>query len=326
MNTGSRELRIRLLRRYYKSADIEWMRPKNLHWIKIVDTSENWRWIQPDQSARNRICYFSPLHVYQTVLRFKTENPPCGHKTSGYLLGGPLFFDVDVIEPNTPISIWKIGECASLINELEDILKDKGFGKIIRASFSGFRGVHVFVQHNNDSSELVSLEINEKSHDWKNFGLERRYIARSVGNLQPMWDWRVSTDLWRVARVPRSIHGRSALQATNFSSPYTTKRIIQQMTNATPFSLSKEIRVRITHSTPLFTFVDRESYGPFRKDWVTRLPIAVALHLNWLGFAKFRELGPRNIGDWFEHGWQMLFRYTGSRHDMDLKPTWGVVK
>jgi len=326
LNTSSRELRIRLLRRYYKTAVIEWTRPRNLHWIKIVDTFENWRWMQPDQGIRNQIYSHSPLHIYQTVLRFKTEKPPCGHKTIGQVLGGPLFFDADVIEPNTPLSIWKIGECAPLINELDDILKDKGFGEIIRVSFSGFRGVHVFVQSNNDSSELVSFEINNKSRDWKNFGLERRYIARCVGNLQPLWDWRVSNDLWRIARVPRSIHGGSALQVMNFSPPYTTKRIVQQMMNATPFSLSKEIRVRITHSTPLFTYVDGESYGPFRKDWVTRLPIAVALHLNWLGFAKFRESGPRNIGNWFEQGWQMLFRYGGSRYDMDLKPTWGVAK
>ncbi len=324
MNAKSREIRKRLLRRYYKSAVLGWTRPRSQHWTKMVDSDGYWKWMKPDMGIRGQILQNPPLHLYQTVLRFRTDNPPRGTETIGYFLGGPLFFDADVIEPHTPFSLWKIAGCSSLISSLEDILRDRGQYRIARVSFSGLRGIHVFVDTCDDLCEPLTLSPYKQNREWKDFRLERTYISRSVGHWYPYWDWKVTADPWRIARIPRSIHGGSALQAMTFKPPYSMERIREQLRNATPFSLSKQVRIRITRSVPIFTFIDGESYGPFRKDWVTKLPIAVALHLVWLNFAKLRESGPRNSGNWFKSGWQMLFRGSVSEISMGQMPTGGV--
>ena len=69
-------------------------------------------------------------------------------------------------------------------------------------------------------------------------------------------------------------------------------------------------------SVSLFTFIDGETYGPFRKGWATKLPIAVALHLLWQDLAKPREQGPTQAGAWFDRGWQILFRDSANRRDV----------
>jgi len=147
--------------------------------------------------------------------------------------------------------------------------------------------------------------------------------ARSIGHWCPEWDWTVSADIWRVVRVPWSIHGLSALRAITFTPPYTPNRFREQLKQASPFSFERQLRIRIIRPVPLFTFIDGETYGPYREDWVTRLPIAVALHLMWQDSAKPRDPGPWSAGAWFERGWQILFHESASKEVMVKSPVGG---
>ncbi|MFW9887220.1 MAG: hypothetical protein ACFFER_03510 [Candidatus Thorarchaeota archaeon] len=308
MNDRARQLRSNLLRRYYKSAVLGWERPRSFHWAKVVDDRGHWRWTRADMGIRGRLLRNPPIHLYQTVNRFRTEGPPRGYLTKGYFLGGPLFFDLDIGDKWTPLSIWQLKESAYKIQELAELLADHGDYQIKRVTFSGFRGVHVVF----DSGKIESpLELGSHAHRFPAFKDRQRrrmMLARSVGNWCLGWDWKVSADLWRVSRVPLSLHGASALEAIPISPPYTPKDFGEQLTKSSPFTFSTNLRIRTTRPVPLFTFIDHETYGPYRKGWATKLPIAVALHLIWLGLAKPREAGPKTAGRWFERGWQMLFQ------------------
>ncbi|MFW9886756.1 MAG: hypothetical protein ACFFER_01150 [Candidatus Thorarchaeota archaeon] len=287
---------------------MQWERPRSFHWAKVVDDSGKWKWTRADRGIRGRLLRNPPIHIYQTVNRFRTEGPPRGHQAKGYFLGGPLFFDLDIGDKGFPLSIWQLRESATKIQELAELLTDFDSYHIKRITFSGFRGVHVVF----DSVEREeSIELGPRVHSspaFKERKRRRMMVARSVGNWSPGWDWKVSADLWRVSRVPLSLHGASALEAIPLFPPYTPKHFGEQVANASPFSFSSKLRIRTIQPVPLFAFIDHETYGPYRKGWATKLPIAVALHLIWLGLAKPREPGPQNAGGWFERGWQMLFQ------------------
>lgn len=324
LNERTKSVRKQLLKRYYKSAVLEWARPKHTHWAKVVDSNGNWRWTKADKGIRGKLLRDPPIHIYQTVVRFRSEMPPRGYKTRGHYLGGPLFFDIDSSDKESPFSLWRIMECADRVQALAEFLADRGDYRIRRVNFSGFRGIHVLADFA-DIPEVVILDDDIlKNKRLKEIRKERLLIARSLGNWLPDWDWRVSADIWRVARVPRSIHGKSALSAITFTPPYTAKRFRNELIAASPFSPAKKIRIRFTRSVPLFTFIDEESYGPYRKGWATKLPLAVALHLIWQDKAKPREAGPHQAGLWFENGWQTLFRVKGSVDDMGLTSTRAV--
>lgn len=310
-------VRSRLLRRYYKSAVLGWEKPKSFHWVKIVNNEGYWKWVRADRGIRGKLLRNPPIHLYQTVLGFRTNNPPRGYQTDGYVLGRSLLFDADVLEKGVPISFWKIVDCADMIQELLESIQDRGQYKVKRVIFSGFRGVHVVVEPAESMYEPVKI-IPDKPNNWKlrEYIRKRVYLARSIGNWCTGWDWKVTADPWRVARVPWSMHGSSALRAISISPPYTSKHLQQQIATASPFSKTRKIKVRVTRSIPLFTFLDGETYGPYHKGWATKIPIAVALHLIWQNLAKPRETGPQSSGGWFEKGWQILFRKVESSKNM----------
>ena len=324
MNEGVRQLQTDLLRRYYKSATLGWFHPKSLHWAKIVTSTGHWKWTRADKGVRGRILRDPPLHIYQTVLRFKSSEPPRGRKTNGYLMGGPFLFDVDLIEKNEPISLWRMSDSAPMIQELIQTFQDRGEFQNARVMFSGFRGLHVAIESKDGLDSPIQLTPSQKCRDLQTLLYIRKQTARAIGYWCPGWDWRVSTDIWRVARVPWSMHGKSALRAVPLKPPFESKNIRDQLSSSSPFSPDRSIRIRIRKYVPLFVFVDGEVYGPFCKGWATKLPLSVALHLMWQGLAKPRESGPSQAGNWFSGDWQMLFRHKALRNSMDSLPVGGV--
>jgi len=248
-----------------------------------------------------------PLHVYQTVCKFKTEEPPRGQESTGYFLGGPLIFDADLTGKKEPFSLWRLMDSVNMVLELVETLEDRGEYQLRQVLFSGMRGIHVLVQDTSSLREAIKLS-KRRGRDLRNHIRERLQTARSIGKWCKGWDWKVSTDIWRVSRVPWSIHGTSALRALPLKKPFTATSFRDQLQAASPFSNVRKIRIRMKQSVPLFTFIDGETYGPYRKGWATKLPIAVALHLIWQDLAKPREQGPTQAGAWFDRGWQILFR------------------
>jgi hypothetical protein len=275
--------------------------------VKIVTANGIWRWVQAKSGIRGRFLKIPPVHIYQTIARFKTKAPPRGKDTKGFFIDSPFIFDIDLISKTNPINLWTILDGIHYIDELLDFLNNRGQYKIVRVIFSGFRGLHIIVQSEQDSNACPHI-VRIPSKEFKSIRLERYQLSRTIGFWFPLWDWRVSADIWRVSRVPWSIHGKSALRAIIFKPPYSMKHIREQLRLASPFSFSRKLRVRITRPIPLFTFIDGETYGPYRKGWALRLPIAVALHLIWQDGAKPRESGPISSGRWFETGWQIIFQ------------------
>ncbi len=244
------------------------------------------------------------------------DSYPKGRQSTGLLLGGPLLFDLDLIEKDKPFSLWRIIDSVSIVKELVETMKDRGNYRVVQIMFSGARGIHVMLESTDEMTKSLKIQSTKKSRALKDYYRERFQIARSIGNWCPGWDWKVSADLWRVSRVPWSVHGRSSLRAIILKPPLGPNSIKRQMLDATPFSLDRQLRIRITKTVSLFTFVDGKDYGPYRKGWVTRLPLAVALHLIWMDFAKPREKGPWSAGSWFEKGWQMIFQAGVSNNTM----------
>ncbi len=317
MNDSVNMLRSELLRRYYKSASLGWFHPRSLHWAKIVTSSGHWKWIRADKGVRGRILRDPPLHIYQTVLKFKSSRPPRGRETCGYLIGGPFLFDVDLIEKNQPFSLWRIIDSADMIQEIIQTFQDRGEFRTARVMFSGFRGLHVAIASHIEPDTPIHLVPSQKSRDLQTLLYIRKQTARAIGYWCPGWDWQVSGDIWRVARVPWSIHSKSALRAVPLKPPYESRSIQEQLRTSSPFSADRKIRVRMTRYAPHFVFVDGESYGPYRKGWTTKLPLSVALHLMWQGLAKPRELGFNQADKWFSKDWQTLFRYKEPGNSMD---------
>ncbi|MDF1537675.1 MAG: hypothetical protein P1Q69_02090 [Candidatus Thorarchaeota archaeon] len=316
MNEIAKTIRSKLLGRYYKTAALGWFEPKSLHWAKIVTQSNHWKWIRADKGIRRKLLIEPPLHVYQTVLGIKANDPPRGNGTSGYFFGGQLLFDLDFLDKYRPFSLWGIVDAVDRIGELKECASDFGLGKIERVMFSGSRGIHVSFKDTNQ----VSIPLDKESERWRlrSFKRTRKQIARSIGYWCKGWDWKVTSDIWRVSRVPLSIHGFSSLRAIPLYPPYSMSHVREQMSNATVFSLNQRIKIRTTRATPSFSFVDGEVYGPYGKGWATKLPISVALHLIWQGYAKLRDMGPISIGRWFSEDWQILFRYEASSPSMGL--------
>jgi hypothetical protein len=305
MNEHVKAAQSRLLRRYYKSAALGWLRPTSLHWAKMVDAEGRWRWTRADLGIKGRLLRNAPLHVYQTVMRFKTDSMLSDHQ-EGWFLGGPLVFDADKIDVASPFQLWRIADCASNVQELIETLRDRNDYRILRVMFSGLRGLHVLAERLDHASEPIPLC--RQSQQFNELRKERMQVARAIGYWCKDWDWRVTADIYRVARVPWSIHGKSGLRALILHPPYTMESFRGQLRYACPFSFDRQLRIRITRAIPSFTFTDAQMYGPYRKGWVTRLPLAVAAHLIWREMAKPREDGPWSSSSWFEKGWQTLFR------------------
>ncbi|MHA1928442.1 MAG: hypothetical protein ACTSV2_07680 [Candidatus Thorarchaeota archaeon] len=306
MNTKS--LQRRLLERYYKSAQLGWFHPKTMHWTKIVSHDGYWKWIRTDGGIRG-ILKYKPVHIYQTLLRFKTKGPPRGKRSNGYLLGGPILFELDLFEKNEPLSLWKLIDSIPMIHELEEYMRDRENYRIQRVTYSGFRGFHVAFEKLDSACDPITLIDGQiPSRALRDFIKERKQLARFVGYHCKGWDWKVSADIWRVIRVPWSIHGSSSLRAIPLRKYHSRKFLRDQLINATPFSFSDYLQVRIKHNVPLFVFIDGEYYGPYRKGWRVKLPIAVAVHLIWLGVARPREEGPKDISRWFDRGWQLIMK------------------
>ncbi|MHA1138118.1 MAG: hypothetical protein ACTSSE_16695 [Candidatus Thorarchaeota archaeon] len=316
LNEQTELLRLKLLRRYYKSAVLGWSIPRSLHWSKVVTSEGFWKWTKPHQGIRGRLVKHPPLHIYQTVCKFKTEDPLRGNDSKGYLLGGPMIFDADLTDKREPFSLWKLMDSAEMVQELIQTLRDRGEYYQFEVLFSGMRGIHVLGHE--DTGEIEPIQLTKKRSSSLRSHIRKRFqTARSIGKWCKGWDWLVSMDMWRVSRVPWSIHGTSALRAIPLKKPYTAKNFKLQLQAASPFSLERKARIRMKRSVPLFTFIDGETYGPFRKGWATKLPIAVALHLIWQDFARPRESGLTQAGAWFDRGWQILFRSSGIRKGMD---------
>lgn len=322
MNEHSSRIRSKLLKHYYKRASLSWFDPKFLHWAKIVTQEGHWRWIRADGGIRGKLERNPPLHIYQTVVRFKTDQPPRGREASGFILGGPILFDLDLIPKKGPFSVWPIVDASNNIGELVDTMTDLGPWKLNRVTYSGFRGVHLEFTEPGD----LCVPLHDESQRWKLRSLKRRrkQIGRSIGYWCSGWDWKVTADIWRVARVPESIHGTSSFRAFNLNPPYSRRHILEQMNQATVFANHRSLRVRAIRAVPPFTFVDGKTYGPYKKGWATKLPIRVALHLLWLGYAKQRESGPVQPELWFKKGWQMLFRSNQQSHHMATDDSEGV--
>ena len=274
-----------------------------------------WRWTKPHQGIRGRLVKHPPLHVYQTVCKFKTEEPPRGQESTGYFLGGPLIFDADLTEKKEPFSLWRLMDSANMVLELVETLEDRGEYQLKQVLFSGMRGIHVLLEDTSVLREVIQLR-KRKSRDLRDHIRERFQTARSIGKWCKGWDWKVSTDIWRVSRVQWSLHGASALRALPLKKPFTATSFRDQLQAASPFSNVRKVRIRMKKSVPLFTFIDGETYGPYRKGWATKLPIAVALHLIWQDLAKPREQGLTQAGAWFDRGWQILFRGSANRRDI----------
>ncbi|NWF96381.1 MAG: hypothetical protein HXY34_09600 [Candidatus Thorarchaeota archaeon] len=320
MNETVVRSRSALLRQYYGAAQLGWFHPRSLHWAKVVTEDGFWRWIRSDSGVRRRLLKKPPVHVYQTVLRFKTDGPPRGWRSTGYLLGGPVLFETDLFDKSEPLSVWKVVDSIHIIDGLVDLMRDRGDYRPDCITYSGFRGVHVMFSQSTTPKSFITLEGQDsRPRDLRNFVRSRKHMARSVGCWCREWDWKVSADIWRVARVPWSIHGSSALRAIPLKPRSTPSSVTRQLREASPFSFTSSIHVRTKRHIPPFVFVDGETYGPYGKGWTTRLPIAVALHLIWQDLARPREAGPRRTSTWFERGWQVLFHASAeARHEHDM--------
>ena len=309
MNENARLLQRKLLVQYYKSAQLAWFHPKTMHWTKIVSQDGFWKWIRTDSGIRARIVRHAPLHIYQTLLRFKTKGPPNGKYSDGYLLGGPVLFEMDLFEKIEQFNLWKLIDTIPMIQELVDFMRDWGSYRLIRLTFSGFRGIHAVFDCNDSTDEPIILNPEVRpSKALGSFIKERRQLARAVGYHCKGWDWKVSEDIWRVIRVPWSIHGSSSLRAIPLDLAYRNVSLEEQLKEASIFSYSDLLNIRIKRNVPLFVFVDGEYYGPYRKGWYTKLPIAVAMYLTWSGFARLREQGPKQVSQWFDRGWQLMVK------------------
>jgi hypothetical protein len=324
MNQKCVILRRMLLRRYYKSAALGWFHPKGLHWAKVVTDDGIWRWIRADNGIRGKLLRNPPLHIYQTVMGFKSNNPPRGRNASGYLFGGSIFFDADIIGKREPFSIWKIVDAAPMVQELVENIRYRGNYRVNRVMFSGSRGIHVSALLVSDESRPISLIPNRRNSSLQSLMQFYKQTARSVGYWCKGWDWKVSADIWRVSRVPWSLHGVSSLRAIPLRPPFTGRHIQQQLKEATVFSETRILHIRTAREVPLFSFTDGETYGPFRRGWATSLPIHAAIHLIWSGLAKPREHGPVSPSSWFNRGWQMLFKGCDNRMTMVYLPHGGV--
>ena len=308
MNNQSKIIRLKLLKKYYKTAALGWFHPKSLHWAKMVTNDGYWKWIRPHSGIRNRLVRNPPIHLYQSVLQIKSENVPRGSKTRGYFLGGSLLFDIDIIKKKAPFSIWKVIDAVDSIKPLVETIEDMGGFRLKQIVFSGFRGFHVYFEE----VETIRTPIctNEKNQRWllRAFTQKRNQLARAVGYWLPEWDWKVSADIWRVARVPWSIHGNSSLRAIPLKKSLSSRILKDSFNQACVFSDTRNLSIRMLRKVPTFSYIDGVTYGPFRKGWTTKLPVSVALHLIWQDFAKLREKGLEKAGLWFKESWQTLFR------------------
>jgi len=277
-----------------------------MHWAKVVTEDGRWKWIKPHQGIRGRLVRDPPLHVYQTVLSFLTSKPPDGRRSKGLLLRGPLLLEADLIQRGTPFNLWRIVDACDLIRDASETVDDRLGWKLKRAVFSGSRGIHLTFASPDIPERPLRLSRNSIGVDLRNYIRERRQIARSMGYWRREWDWEVTSDIWRVARVPWSVHGLSALRVLPLEPPYEPKGIVRQLREASPFSFDRKLRVRMKRHVPPFTFIDEQTYGPYPKQWVTKLPLAVAIHLFWGDLAKPAEKGPTSPSGWFESGWRIL--------------------
>jgi DNA primase catalytic subunit len=149
--------------------------------------------------------FFTPVKWLDPInVRRKRDN-----QVKDYMLSSPLYFDVDYD--------WSIGkgleEAKEMTKTLIFILEAESGRKPDWIVFSGRRGFHIYYWDWDD------ILCNSSSADSRiiSFRKSRETILSKLQNKGVIVDRLVTSDPWRVMRVPGTLHGETGLIAKMFT-------------------------------------------------------------------------------------------------------------
>jgi len=144
-----------------------------------------------------------PKNVYFTPVKWLA--PLDVRKTTDYMLSSPLFFDVD----SKLSSLDGVKKSVQTAIELIEYIRRKYDRHPSWTVFSGRRGFHIYYWDWDD----IPKRYQKASERIKHFRKTRQRIAKDLLNSRIMIDYSVTTDPWRVLRVPGTLHGETGLIA-----------------------------------------------------------------------------------------------------------------
>lgn len=140
-----------------------------------------------------------PRNVYFTPIEWL--DPLNIRKTTDYMLSSPLFFDVDSKLP----CISGINRSIQTSLKLISYIKSKYGRNPSWIVFSGRRGFHIYYWN----WDNIPRRYQKATERIKYFKTTRQKIVKELLNAHIKIDYSVTTDPWRVLRVPGTLHGET---------------------------------------------------------------------------------------------------------------------
>jgi len=208
MNSRKHVERFEVFRQYYASEsflkNLVLPSKPSLHHFRFQSFSSNRfyriaRTIKYKREMQILILKKEPKNVYFTPVKWLM--PSNMRKVTDYMLSSPLFFDVD--SKLSPIEgLNKAAQTATRVIEFIEIEYGRHPSWIV---FSGRRGFHIYYWEWDD----IPRRYPRASDRVSKFKETRRKIVKELLKAKIVVDYSVTTDPWRLLRVPGTLHGET---------------------------------------------------------------------------------------------------------------------
>jgi len=251
-------------------------------WIKLRDKRIRSKHVLKKNILKPHI--FPPKHIFYSVLRWLDPKNIGPKYVRAYCLGGPLLFDIDVINVFS-CNEDALDEAKRQTLALADFISDElGYTDFLFV-FTGRRGFHVYVQ---DFDMMDFVHDFNPLHREKYERSVRKYIAELVLKQGFKIDAQVTCDTRRVVRLPNTLHGGTGLQALPLSRSQLENFRIE---DALVLPLDSYVKVKVTGTTVLKQLPFSEAIH-MNSNGIALVPIAIAVMFIASGYASLLEDGP----------------------------------
>ncbi|MBD3229430.1 MAG: phosphoadenosine phosphosulfate reductase family protein, partial [Candidatus Lokiarchaeota archaeon] len=226
-------------------------------------------------------------NIYYSIARWLNPENVGPRSKKNRCLGAKLVFDFDVIDNILDLNEFEMGktiliECKNYLN------RQFGFSEF-EYLWTGNKGFHLIVQDYNyreffdefvKGSQTFDLERQKISEIEI---LNRNYIYKKIKKKEFPTDYEVLTDIMRVVRLPKTLHGSTGLQSILVSSEKKFKRL--NIDESFTMIDNYDLKLFFTKNVPEFSINDL-IIGPYNKGTIKTISSRIGCFLILKNFAK----------------------------------------
>jgi len=167
--------------------------------------------ITSPSQLRGKLVRYVPMNAYFTPVKWL--NPIYVSHTKDELdvmLSAPLFFDIDMQSLSPPT----FSEAKADTSRLIEFLEEEYGRRADMIVFSGRQGFHVYFW-DWDGSKILGFNCRERIVEFRR---RRNAILESLRKRRIFVDEKITSDPFRIMKIPNTLHGKTGLVATPTSN------------------------------------------------------------------------------------------------------------